>query len=61
MPSRSKSQQALFGAALGAKRGGKSFPLAQKLAAQMSEKQLSDFAKGPVKPKKVSKVSKTYF
>jgi len=51
----------LFGAALGAKRGGKSFPLAQKLAAQMSEKQLSDFAKGPVKPKKVSKVSKTYF
>ena len=32
-------------------RGGKTFPAAKKLAASMSEKQLKDFAKGPVKKK----------
>jgi len=61
MPSKTAAQRRLMGAALSAKRGGKTFPLAQKIAGQMSEKQLSDFAKGPAKPKKVSKVSKTYF
>jgi hypothetical protein len=52
MPSTSRKQQRLFGAALGAKRGGKSFPLAEKLAGEMTPKQLKDFAAGPVKPKK---------
>ena len=52
MPSKTAAQRRLMGAALSAKRGGKTFPLAQKIAAQMSEKQLSDFAKGPAKPKK---------
>jgi hypothetical protein len=36
-----------MGAALAAKRGAKSFPLARKLASQMSEKQLEDFARKP--------------
>ena len=40
-----------MGAALAAKRGAKTFPAAQKIAGQMSEKQLEDFAKNP-KPKK---------
>jgi hypothetical protein len=40
-----------MGAALGAKRGGKSFPLAQKIAGQMTEDQLVDFAKTPKLPK----------
>jgi hypothetical protein len=52
VPSTSKKQQALFGAALSAKRGGKTFPAAKELASQMSEKKLKDFAKGPVKKKK---------
>jgi hypothetical protein len=47
MPAKSKAQQRLFGAALGAKRGAKSFPLAQKLAGQMSENQLIDMTKPP--------------
>jgi hypothetical protein len=34
-----------MGAALSAKRGGKSFPMAQKIAGQMSESQLEDFAR----------------
>jgi hypothetical protein len=36
-----------MGAALAAKRGEKTFPLARKLAGQMSEKQLEDFARKP--------------
>lgn len=51
MPSKSKAQQNLMGAALSAKRGGKTFPAAKKVASQMSEKQLKDFAKGPRKKK----------
>jgi hypothetical protein len=47
MPSKSKAQQRLFGAALNAKRGGKSFPEAQKIAGQMTEQQLKDFASSP--------------
>jgi hypothetical protein len=42
-----------MGAALNAKRGGKTFPLAEKISGQMSEKQLEDFARKP-KPKKKS-------
>ena len=38
-----------MGAALNAKRGGKSFPEAQKIAGQMSEIQLEDFARKPKK------------
>ena len=38
-----------MGAALNAKRGGKSFPEAQKIAGQMGEKQLEDFARKPKK------------
>lgn len=34
-----------MGAALAAKRGKKSFPEAEKIAGQMSEKQLEDFAR----------------
>jgi hypothetical protein len=52
MPSRSKAQQRLFGAALGAKRGAKSFPLAQKLAGQMTEPQLIDMTQAPKMPRK---------
>ena len=40
-----------MGAALNAKRGGKTFPLAQKIAGQMNENQLEDFAKKPKKGK----------
>jgi Protein of unknwon function (DUF3008) len=52
MPSTSSKQRRLMGAALSAKRGNKTFPMAQKIAGQMTEPQLKDFAKGPVKPKK---------
>lgn len=55
MPSKSAKQQRLFGAALNAKRGGKAFPAAKKIANQMSENQLKDFAQKPIarsKPKK---------
>jgi Protein of unknwon function (DUF3008) len=45
MPSKSNAQRRLMGAALSAKRGGKSFPEAKKIAGQMSEKQLEDFAR----------------
>lgn len=51
MPSKTPSQRRLMGAALAAKRGKKTFPEAQKIAGQMSEKQLEDFAKGPAKKK----------
>lgn len=47
-----------MGAALGAKRGNKSFPLANKLAGQMTTQQLKDFASGPVKPPKPPKPPK---
>jgi hypothetical protein len=47
MPSKSQSQRRLMGAALAAKRGKKSFPEAEKIAGQMSEKQLEDFARKP--------------
>ena len=57
MPARSPAQQRLMGAALGAKRGGKSFPLAQKIAGQMTENQLKDFATGPVQPAKPKKAA----
>lgn len=40
-----------MGAALAAKRGKKTFPAAQKIAGQMSETQLEDFARGPQKKK----------
>jgi Protein of unknwon function (DUF3008) len=36
-----------MGAALAAKRGAKTFPEAKKIAGQMTEKQLKDFAKKP--------------
>jgi Protein of unknwon function (DUF3008) len=52
MPSTSAKQRRLMGAALSAKRGQKTFPRAQKLAGQMSEPQLKDFAQKPVKQKK---------
>ena len=41
-----------MGAALGAKRGAKSFPAAEKIAGQMTEQQLKDFASKPVKKPK---------
>ena len=44
-PATSRKQQALFGAAIAAKRGKPSFPAAQKLASSMSEKKLKDFTK----------------
>jgi hypothetical protein len=56
MPSTSAKQRRLMGAALSAKRGKKTFPAARKIAGQMTESQLEDFAKGPAKKKK----SKTY-
>lgn len=59
MPAKSQAQRNLMGAALAAKRGAKSFPLAQKIAGQMSESQLSDFAAKPAKVPKVPK-PKTY-
>jgi len=40
-----------MGAALNAKRGGKTFPEARKVAGQMSEKQLEDFARKPKRKK----------
>jgi hypothetical protein len=43
-----------MGAALAAKRGAKSFPMAQKIAGQMSESQLEDFARKPKASKKKS-------
>ena len=49
MPSKSSKQQRLMGAALNAKRGGKSFPEAKKIAGQMTESQLEDFARKPKK------------
>jgi hypothetical protein len=52
MPAKSAAQQRLFGAALGAKRGAKTFPLAQKIAGQMSEPQLIDMTKAPKMPRK---------
>jgi hypothetical protein len=55
MPSTSAKQRRLMGAALSAKRGKKTFPAARKIAGQMTESQLEDFAKGPAKKK-----SKTY-
>ena len=45
MPSKSSKQQRLMGAALAAKRGKKTFPMAQKIAEQMSETQLEDFSR----------------
>lgn len=56
MPSTSKKQRNLMGAALSAKRGAKTFPMAQKLAGQMTVPQLKDFASGPIsKPVKQKK------
>jgi Protein of unknwon function (DUF3008) len=49
MPSKSAKQQRLFGAALSAKRGKKTFPEAEKIAGQMSESKLEDFARKPKK------------
>lgn len=40
-----------MGAALAAKRGASTFPEAKKVASQMSEKQLEDFARNPKKKK----------
>jgi hypothetical protein len=51
MPSKTPKQRRLMGAALAAKRGAKTFPEAQKIAGQMSEKQLEDFARKPKKGK----------
>ncbi len=47
MPSKSKSQQHLMAAA----EHGASFPMARKVAASMSHRQLHDFAAGPMKGK----------
>jgi hypothetical protein len=47
MPSVSKAQQRLMGAA----EHGATFPMAQKLRASMSHQQLHDFASGPMKGK----------
>lgn len=47
MPSKTPAQRRLMGAALAAKRGAKTFPEAKKVASQMSEKQLEDFARKP--------------
>jgi hypothetical protein len=56
MPSVTKKQQRTMGAALAVKRGtSKGFPLARKMAKGMSEKQLADFARNPVKRKKKAK------
>lgn len=52
MPSKSKAQRNLMGAALAAKRGKTTFPLAKKISGQMSEQQLTDFARKPVQKKK---------
>lgn len=50
-----------MGAALAAKRGKSSFPEAQKIAGQMTEQQLVDFARKPVKPVKPAKPKKTSY
>lgn len=47
MPAKTQKQRNLMGAALAAKRGAQTFPEAMKLAKQMSEQQLVDFAKKP--------------
>jgi hypothetical protein len=52
MPSKTPAQRRLMGAALKAKRGGKAFPMARKIAAQMTESQLEDFARKSPQPKK---------
>ena len=52
MPSKSTKQRNLMGAALAAKRGAKTFPAAQKIAGQMTEEKLEDFATKPKKPAK---------
>jgi hypothetical protein len=44
MHAKSEAQQHLMGAALSAKRGGKSFPAAKAVASEMSESQLERFA-----------------
>ena len=49
MPSKTSKQRNLMGAALAAKRGKKSFPEAKKIAGQMTESQLEDFARKPKK------------
>ncbi len=51
MPSKSKSEQRLFGAAL----GGAQFPAAQQIRESMSLGQMRDFARGPMtgKPERV--------
>jgi hypothetical protein len=41
-----------MGAALSAKRGHKTFPEARKVASQMTQKQLEDFARKPKTKKK---------
>jgi hypothetical protein len=48
-----------MGAALAAKRGAKTFPAAQKIATQMTESQLEDFARKPKAPAQ-AKQPKTY-
>ena len=59
MPSKSNSQRRLMGAALNSKRGGSTFPLAQKIGSEMTEKQLKEFATKPVvKPPNPSKLTK---
>lgn len=58
-PSSSKSQQRLFGAALSAKRGQKTFPKAQTIATKMTEEKLKDFAAKPPKAAKAPK-AKSY-
>jgi ATP-dependent DNA ligase len=46
MPSKTKKQQHLMGAALAVKRGeSKGFPEARKVASGMTQKQLEDFAR----------------
>jgi hypothetical protein len=47
MPPKTAKQQHLMGAALAAKRGGKTFPEARKVARGMTEKQLEEFARKP--------------
>ena len=55
MPAKSKAQQKAAGAALSAKRGdtpkSKLEGASKQMAESMNEKQLEDFAKGPVKGK----------
>jgi hypothetical protein len=44
MPAKSEKQRKLMGMALSAKRGKSKNPKAKKIASQMSEKELEDFA-----------------